>query len=171
MKVLNNLIKPMIYGNWLLRVSNNNFLSSELSYIVINDTTIKIKTIDNNGIYGLKKSRTAYINNLEIFENNTYLINLNYSTKNIYSYSFFGISIPEIKSNSISYNKTTNLYIRLYDNIMFVEDRLYKYYYVFDLYIGKIKNRETETNINTLIFSNIFSIILNILITQYIQLK
>jgi hypothetical protein len=169
MKLSNYIIKPLLYGNWLLRTSNNDNVLNDLSYITIKDNTIKIKTIDDNGIFGLKTSRTAYINNLTIFENNTYLINLNYSTINMYSYSFFGISIPEIKFNSLNYNNTNNLYITVYDNIMFVEDKILDHYYIYDLKLGIIKNHITETSIHTLIFTNIFNIILNILITQYLQ--
>lgn len=163
-----HLLKPIFFGNWLLRATNDNYINSGLSYIRIDKDCIKIKTLKQNGFIGIKNSRTATINQI-LFDNNSYLINLNYSTKNIYSYSILGIEIPEIKATSENYNKITNLNITVYDKTLLIYDNNSSFYYIFDLYIGNIKNPNTETNINTFIFTQFISILLNLLIGYYIH--
>jgi hypothetical protein len=163
------ILKPIFYGNWLLRATNDIDIIDGLSYIKIDKDIIKIKTLKHNGIIGIKNSRTARINDI-LFNNDSYLINLNYSTKNIYSYSILGIEIPEIKANSKNYNKITNLNITAYDKTLLIYDHNSSYYYIFDLYIGNIKYPNIETNINTFIFTQFISILLNLLIGYYINM-
>lgn len=164
-----HIIKPIFYGNWLLRATNDFDIKGDLSYITIDNDIIKIKTLKQNGIIGIKNSRTAKINDI-IFENNSYLINLNYSTKNVYSYSILGIKIPEIKGNIKNYNKTTNLNVTFFDKTLLICDGNSSFYYIFDLHIGNIKNPNIETNINTFIFTQFVSILLNLLIGYYINI-
>lgn len=164
-----NIIKPILYGNWLLRITNDHYINNDLTYIKIQPDIIKIRTLKQAGIIGIKKSRTAIINNIELFDNDTFLLNLNYSTTNIYSYSVLGIEIPEIKSTTENCNKTTSLNIKLFDKSLYINDNISSIYYIFDLYIGNIRNPYIETNINTFIFTQIVSLLLNLLIEYYIH--
>jgi hypothetical protein len=77
-----------------------------------------------------------------------------------------GIEIPEFKSNSISYDKKQNLSINIFDRSILVIDNKNCLYYIFDLYIGKLKYPNIETNLSTFLFTQSISIILSILITK-----
>jgi hypothetical protein len=158
-------ISPLLYGIWVLRTTNDNSIEKGLSYFKLDkEPIIKLKTLQDNKLIGIKKSRTAFISDLEQMETNKnfYKFKLNFSTKNFYSYSFLGIQFPELKSKSETYNKEKIFNVELCDKMMFITyDELY---YIFDLYIGKIKYPNIETSINTFIFTQIFGIFLNLLI-------
>jgi hypothetical protein len=49
---------------------------------------------------------------------------------------------------------------------MFINDNDSNLYYIFDLYVGKLKYPNIETNITTFIFTQIFSIVLSLIITK-----
>lgn len=169
MKIYTNLINPLMFGTWVLRVTNDINLEKGINYIQIQEEPIiKLKTLNKDGIFGIKKSRTAYINNINYINQNCYSFILNYSRKNIYSYSFLGIEIPEFKSNSVSYSNKKNLTINLYEKTLLIYDNESPLYYIFDLYIGKIKYPNIETSINTFIFTQLFSILLSIIISKII---
>jgi len=158
-------ISPILYGIWVLRTTNDNSIENGLTYFKIDkEPIIKLKTLQDNNFIGIKKSRTAFISELEQSKTNKniYKFKLNFSTKNFYSYSFLGIQFPELKSKSEFYNKEKNFNVELCDKMMYItyDD----FYYIFDLYIGKIKYPNIETSINTFIFTQIFGIILNLLI-------
>lgn len=167
MKLLSQNITPFIYGTWILRITNDINVENSLNFVQINeDSKIKLKTIKQEGPFGVKKSRTATISDVKFISNNNYNLTLNYSIKNTYSYSFLGIEIPEFKSNSISYNKKQDLTINILDKSILIIDNKYCLYYIFDLYIGKLKYPNIETNLTTFLFTQITSIILSILITK-----
>ena len=167
MKLYTTIITPFMYGNWILRTSNDINIEKELNYIQIQEEPIiKLKSFKQDGLFGIKKSRTAFINDINYIDKNNYLFSLKYSRKNTYSYSFLGIEIPEFKSNSINYYKIKNLTINIVDKSMFINDNDSNLYYIFDLYVGKLKYPNIETNITTFIFTQIFSIVLSLIITK-----
>jgi len=167
MKLYTTIITPFMFGNWILRTSNDINIEKELNYIQIQEEPIiKLKSFKQDGLFGIKKSRTAFINDINYIDKNSYLFSLKYSQKNTYSYSFLGIEIPEFKSNSINYYKIKNLTINIVDKSMFINDNDSNLYYIFDLYVGKLKYPNIETNITTFIFTQIFSIVLSLIITK-----
>ena len=169
MRLYSNIINPLMFGTWVLRITNDINLDNGLNFIQIHEEPIiKFKTLKQDGLFGIKKSRTAYINNINIIENNSYSFTLKYSKKNTYSHSFLGIEIPEFKSDSLSYYKEKDFIINLFDKTLIISDNETNIYYIFDLYIGKLKYPNTETNINTFIFSQIFSILLSVIITKFL---
>jgi len=169
MKLLKSNIPPLIFGTWVLRVTNDINIENGLNYIIINDEpVIKLKTIKKEGLFGIKKSRTVLIENIKQISKNTYNFTLNYAIKNIYSYSLLGIEIPEIKSNSMSYNKIKDLSINIFDKTLLITDKDFCYYYIFDLNVGKIRYPDIETNINTFLFTQFISILLSVLITKFL---
>jgi hypothetical protein len=156
-----------MFGTWVLRISNDINVEKGLNYIQIQEEPIiKLKTLKQDGLFGIKKSRTAFINDINYINENSYSFILKYSRKNTYSYSFLGVEIPEFKSNSIEYYKEKNFTIDLHDKTMIITDNNSYLYYIFDLYIGKLKYPNTETSINTFIFTQLFSIILSLLISK-----
>jgi hypothetical protein len=173
MKLYTAIITPFMFGNWVLRTTNDINIDKGLNYIQIKEEPIlKLKTLKQDGLFGIKKSRTAFINNINDLDNNTYAFTLKYSRKNTYSYSFLGIEIPEFRSNSIEYYREKNFKINFSDKTMLVtsndsdSDIDNSFYYIFDLYIGKLKYPNAETSINTFIFTQIFGIILTLLISN-----
>lgn len=167
MKLLINNIPPLIFGTWVLRITNDINIENGLNFIKINEEPIiKFKTVKQEGLFGIKKSRTALIENIKHLSKNSYNIKLNYSTKNTYSYSFLGIEIPEFKSKSISYKKIKDLSVTILDKTLIVMDNDLYFYYIFDLNIGRLKYPDIETNLNTFLFTQIISVLLSIIITR-----
>ena len=136
-----------------------------------NDEYFKIKTINYNNILGLKKSKTANINYINIDnDNDTVDIGFSCISKNLYTYSFLGIEIPEIKTNSTNYFLQNNVSLKLYDNtILYVNDIENTIYYIFDLYLGKIKYPNIDITLTNFIFSQIFGIFFGILLNKIIN--
>ena len=156
-----------MFGTWVLRISNDLDIKKGINYIQLQEEPIiKLKTLKQDGLFGIKNSRTADITNITYINDNCYSFILNYSKKNIYSYSFLGIEIPEFKSNSLSYYKEKNLTINLFEKTILINDNQSHLYYIFDLYIGKLKYPNTETSINTFIFTQLFSIFMSLIITK-----
>jgi hypothetical protein len=168
---INNFIKPLIYGTWLLRNTNDINIDNKFNnYLIINNNeTIKFKSLDFNYFFGIKKSRTAIIQNITDYDNNTYDITLNYLKKNTYTYSILGVEIPEIKTKSEDYYFERNLTLNLYNNILLILDNDTSFYYVFDLYLGKIKCPNIETRFNTFIFTQILGIIIGTIIHKLFE--
>ena len=165
MKIIAN---QLIYETWLLRNTNNRYVNSEMNYLIIQDeNTIKFKSIDSNYLIGVKKSRTAEYKILNRV-NNTYAITFRYLKKNTYTYSILGIEIPEIKTKSEDYKNDKNLTLSLYNNVLLVMDNDHSNYYVFDLFLGKLKYLHTETQIYTFLFTQIIGIVMAILLNRII---
>ena len=154
-----------ILGNWILRATNDNYLTSRnaYTYIIISDNNnIKLKSIYNEGLITVKKSTTGTYNIIDLdINNNTAYIDVIYNKYNIYSHSLFGIQLPEIKSqNKIIMNKR-RINVELIDNSILVNDEKTPLYYLFDLQIGKIKSPYIEISLYTFIFSQFVGILLN----------
>jgi len=165
------LIKPLIYGTWLLRNTNDGNIKDKYNYITINDEdAIKFKSLNYEKLFGVKKSRTAQIINAVPCENNTYVISLQYSQKNTYTYSFLNIEIPEFKTRSESYVREKNITIELFNsNVLLIRDVNMSFYYIFDLYLDKNKYPNIETSLNSFLFTQIFGIIIGILINRLLM--
>jgi len=158
---------PLLLGTWILRSTNDNKYSKGLSYLVINpDNTIKFRTLTQDGFFGKKNSLTGIISNISSDSNFDYSIDLKYSHTNTYSYSFIGVEIPEFKSKSKNYMLNKNYNITIYDKSILVTDTRLPLYYLFDLYIGKLQNPFIETGLNTFIFTQLVSFILNLILAN-----
>ena len=153
MKIINN-ISPLLLGTWILRATNDKNIPSGINYIVINDEpSIKFKTLKQDNLLGIKCSRTASIRKIRRMKQN----------------KFLGISIPELRSESLPYTSEKNLTINIFEKTIVVNDKKEgenKLYYIFDLNIGKIRYPNIETNLNTFIFSQLFSILLGFILTK-----
>jgi len=162
--------KYLFYGTWILRATNNNLINTEkeLNYLIIEkNDTVRLKTFINyNYLIGSKKSKKAYINNITE-EDDELSLGFSWTIKNTYTYSILGIEIPEIKMNSIEYLQKSNISIELYsNNILIANDNTNSLYYIFDLYLGKIRDPSIETRLNTFIFSQLFGIIIGIILNN-----
>jgi hypothetical protein len=168
MKITNSLIKPLIYGTWLLRNTNDFNVENQMNYLIINnDNTVKFKSLDSSYLIGIKKSRTAEYKILNKTDD-SFGINFKYLKKNTYTYSFLGIEIPEVKTKSENYKNDRNLTLNLYNNVLLIYDNDYSLYYIFDLYLGKIKYPNTETQFYTFLFTQLFGIIIGIIINKLV---
>lgn len=167
MRLLKNNIPTLIYGIWVLRITNDVNIDNGLNFVKINEeAVIKFKTIKQEGLFGIKKSRTATIENISVISQNSYTFTLNYLQKNTYSYSLLGIEIPEFKSESMNYSKIHNLSISILDKTLLVTNNDLCLYYIFDLNIGKMNYPNIETSLNTFLFTQTLGILLSILITK-----
>jgi hypothetical protein len=172
MKLTNQILNtyPFLLGTWVLRATNDKNLKDGFTFLVLHDdNTIKLKTIYSEGIFGIKNSRSGYIENITK-NNNTTLLDIKYNTFNKYSHSIFGIQIPEIKSENNKFLLNKQLYIQIIDNSLLIKDLRLPLYYLFDLQIGKIKSPLIETQMNTLIFTQLISFILNLFLVNFIHL-
>ena len=161
---------PYLLGTWTLRSTSDYSLLKGLTYLIINnDNTVKLRTLNQETFIGTKKSRSGIIYNISNYENNKYLVNIKYSYANKYSYSIMGIEIPEFQSEKKNYTIEKNLNLSLVDKTLFITDNNSSYYYLFDLNIGKIKHPYIETGLNTLIFTQIISFFLNLILAKILH--
>ena len=78
MKIYTNVINPLMFGTWVLRITNDVNLEKGINYIQLQEEPIlKLKTLKQDKIFGIKKSRTAYINNINYIHDNCYSFILN----------------------------------------------------------------------------------------------
>ena len=160
---------PLLYGTWLLRHTNDPQVGKGMNYLLIQDVnTVKFKTLTSQEKWiGVKKSRTAIVHMLEQEKsNNTYTIGFQYQKKNVYTYSFLGIEIPEVQTESMEYRDEKNLTVQVKERILLVEDHASSLYYVFDLYLGNIRYPHIETTWSTFLFTQLFGILIGILINK-----
>ena len=163
---------PFIEGKWILRVTNDNNIKNSFTFIDIQtNNLIKIKTIKND-ILSRKISRTAYVklvkNNKFLIKNifnndfdNNYDIKLIINNVNTYSYSIFGLEIPQIKYNQkLNYNVTKILNVKHKNNAIYVTDLQNNYYYIFDLNTDFYKLPFIEITLTTLFLTKIFDILI-----------
>jgi len=161
---------PFLLGTWILRTTNDKKISSGISYLIINsDETVKFRTLKQEGIFATKKSISGIIYNVTNTDYLEYDINLKYYHFNKYSYSIFGVEIPEYKSQTKNYMSNKIYNIKLHDKSILVSELNSTLYYLFDLQIGKIKNPFVETGLNTLFFTQIISFFLNLVMANIIH--
>lgn len=161
---------PLLLGTWILRSSNDILIDKGISYVLINyDDTIKFRTLYKDGFIGIKKSISGSILNVTEYDKDKYLIDITYSQINKYSYSIFGVEIPEFKSKT-KYNKINRkINVSLHDKTLLIKDYKTPLYYLLDLQIGKIQQPYIETGINNLIFTQTFSFILNLIFAKILH--
>lgn len=161
---------PLLLGTWVLRSSNDMLIDKGVSYIIINyDDTIKFRTLYRDGFVGMKKSISGNILNITEYDNSKYLIDINYSHINKYSYSIFGVEIPEFKSKTKYSKIERKINVSLHDKTLLITDNKIPLYYLFDLQIGKVQQPFIETGINNFIFIQTFSFILNLIFAKILH--
>jgi len=183
---------PYFQGSYLLRKTNDLSFKNKYTYLILNENNnIKLKTIIQKGIFAIKISRTGIIqfnNNYKTIFNPIYHITINKKLNNInfdndinitvkfnnvnkYSYSLFGIQFPEIKYKEISdYNIIKNIRVKQKDYTLFITNSDDNSYYIFDLNSNSEKLPFTEIPINTLLFTQIFGFIFNILLVKFLDI-
>jgi len=172
---------PFVLGNYVLKSSNDPELLNKYTYLIINpDDTIKLKTISQNGMVASKISRTGtlkFVKNANIFfdknnyDNNIIMV-LKYNNVNKYSYSIFGIEIPEFRYEQITdYNKNKKIKILQKSNLLYVLDNETNYYYLFDSAnsIQKTILPYKEITLVTLVITQVFGFFLNLLLVHLIN--
>jgi hypothetical protein len=162
-------------GTWKLRISNDRRLNS-ITYLVLNiDNTFKIKTINSNGFIAIKTYKYGKLK-LNKFKQlikkskskNKINVNAIFDSQHKYSYSVFGIEVPEIKFEDYEYvNLNKNLDIICINNALLIKDK-YKYY-LFDLIDNPDKLPYIETSLNTMLFTQFFGFILNLILIKIIH--
>jgi ribosomal protein L23 len=185
---------PQFLGSYLLRKTNDISFHNKFTFLVLDkNNKIKLKTIMQKGIFATKISRTGYINfnkNYKTIFNPLYFITMHKKLNNVlfdndldisiqfnnvdkYSYSFFGIQFPEIKyKQNSNYYIQKRLRVKQKDYTFFIIDKYTNHYYIFDLCkdLDTQKLPYIETPINTLIFTQIFSFIANILLVKFLDI-
>jgi len=185
---------PQFLGTYLLRKTNDISIQNKYTYLSLNENnTIKLRTVIQKGVFATKISRTGFMHfnknhktilnplyfiimykklNNVMFDNDID-ITVNFNNIDKYSYSMFGIQFPEIKyKENQKYNIKKKLRVKQKDYTLFVTDKNTMFYYIFDL----SKNFDTkklpfiETPVNTLIFTQIFSFIANILLARFLDI-
>ena len=168
---------PFILGSYILRSTNDPNLLNKYTYLVINnDYTIKLKTIKKKNFIAYKISRNGLIeikNNF--FENflikNKYNLVLNYSYVNKYSYSIFGIEIPEFRfDQNINYKNVKKIMVQQKSNSIYVLDKTLNYYYLFDSYNINPLLPFKEMTFGTLVIAQVVSFFINIFLANLLNI-
>lgn len=183
---------PYFLGTYLLRKTNDKSIKSTYTYLTLNENnSIKLKTIDQNGIFATKISRTGsieFIKNRKTILNPIYHLTFNkmlndvvmdndidiivkFNSVNKYSYSVLGIEFPEIKYKEIlNYNIEKLVRVKQKNYNFYITDK--QTYYLFDLCPNLIGNKlpYVETPINTLIFTQILGFISNLILVKFLDL-
>lgn len=177
-RYLNFLNKKRFFiGSWKLRSSNDdNF--NDYVYLKLNiDNTFKLRSVKSNGIFAIKTSKYGKINYNLIYN----LLKLNFIRKrsyfdiefksiNKYSYSIFGIEIPEIKFDSNEfYNINHKISVKYFEKSLYITNLETNKYYIFDMYDDKEKKPYVEMSLNNLLFTQIFSFIINYFFVKIIN--
>ena len=173
---------PQLFGNYLLRKTNDATIKSKYAYLIINDNNnIKLKTIIQNNLFATKVSKTGtveYVPNIKnmismLFKIPNFDIIVKFNNVNKYSYSFFGIEYPELRYKQIAnYNIQINMNIRYRDKTLFITDSEKGTYYLFDLYPNLVTNRlpYVEMPFNTFFVTQILGFIINILLVKFLDI-
>lgn len=162
-------ISRFLLGSWILRATNDKFYKEGYTSLKLNDdNSVKIKTIYQKSIIAEKKSISGDINIISNTDN-TVILDIIYSKYNIYSHSIFGIQIPEFKSRNRTFNIKKRFEVIIMNNSLLASDTKTPLYYLFDLQVGQIKSPYIEVSFYTFIFSQIISILLNLIITDIIN--
>ena len=126
-------------------------------------------TLYQESFFGIKKSISGKILNITNFNNCEYSVDLVYSQLNKYSYSIFGVEIPEFKSETKNNIVKKQVNVTLYDKSLLVQDCQIPVYYLFDLQIGKIQQPFIETGLNNFIFTQTVSFLLNLILAKILH--
>ena len=184
---------PYLLGTYILRKTNDVRIKSKFTYLILNnENNIKLKSINQNFIAATKVSRTGVIELNNCFKTSYNLpyylrkfmslgkfksendmhVYVNFNNVNKYSYSLFGIEIPEFRYKQIAnYNIKRVLRIKQKDYCLYITDE-YDNYYLFDL-ITAFYAKDlpyVETPMNTLIVTNIISFIINLALVKFLDI-
>ena len=150
-------------GNWLLRSTNNPYYNEGNTRLQIyNDGTLCFRTKQNNYIFNeIRKKNGKYI-----FDDNNMILNIQFDTIIFYKNSFFGIKTSKFNRRIEECNTIVQLNCTLetYDKL-YLYDYINNYHYLYDLYIEELEIPRIETSLNNFIFIQIFSFIINTLLT------
>lgn len=184
---------PQFLGTYLLRKTNDLSIRNKYTYLILNENNnIKLKTVIQKGIFATKISRTGFIKfnkNYKTILNPFYYVTMHKKLNNImfdndieisiqfnnidkYSYSIFGIQFPEIKyKQNSNYYIQKKLRVRQKDYTFYVTDKYTMLYYIFDISnLATKKLPFIETPIGTLLFTQVFSFIANILLAKFLDI-
>ena len=166
--MLNSISKFML-GTWFLRATNDKYINNKegVFYMKIHEDYLKFKHIYTQGIIMEKKSITSTFEIINYnYTENTADVIITYNKYNVYSHSFLGVELPELKSKNKIITSKRKVTAQLLDNSLLIHDSKTPLYYLFDLQIGKIKSPFIEISLNTFIFSQIIGIILSQIINH-----
>jgi len=161
---------PYLIGTWSLRSTNDVEFKNTLTYLEFNyDSTIKLKSMFQDGIIGKKISRSGEITLIDT-DNDKISINVKYNTFNTYTYSICGIKIPEIKVESED-NKIIKkkLKVEHINKCLIINDDRSDKFYIFDLATTKPLPPFIDTYLNTFLFTQITSFFLNIMFAKILH--
>jgi len=185
---------PFLLGTWKLRDTNDNKFKINYTFLKLKyDDTVIVKSIDLEGLlFATKISRSGklkYIkNNNKIFNynlDNIYKkINLIKETNNLdleidfnmidkYSYSIFGIEMPKFRyyQNNKNYGSLKKINVKQRDTSLYIIDNETKDYYLFDLCTDTNRLPYIETPLNTFLFSQLLSFLINLTLVKFIGFR
>ena len=173
MVIITPLLKtlPHIIGTWSLRSTNDPQLLNTLTYLEFNyDSTIKLKTIYQDGLIGKKLSRSGKVTLIDSRNISFSSIDIKYNTYTTYSLSICGIKIPEIKSEPVK-NKMLikKLRVEYSDKTIIVNNDRINTFYIFDLCTSKPEVPFIETYLNTFLFTQFVSFFLNLILAKVLH--
>jgi hypothetical protein len=177
---------PFLLGTFVLRTTNDPSLINKFTTLILKDDgTLKVKTLAQNGIvatkisrsgtikfqYNNKKSIKYYVSNLvnnKISEKysleNDMNVEVNFNNVNKYSYSFFGIEVPEFRYEQITdFVTSKKVNVQQKENTLFIKDDVMNYYYLFDISYSDTKRPFIEMTLFTLFTTQIISSLINII--------
>ena len=118
---------PLLIGTWRLRTTNDKKIDKH-SYLILNeDNTFKLRSLKYDNFIAIKISRTGIIKNINKnplklpFDKNIEL-KIGFTSYSKYSYSIFGIEIPEFKiisNNNYKIEKYIDIYYE--DKTLFIQ--------------------------------------------------
>lgn len=169
-KYINFLNKKTLFiGSWKLRSTNDEKFNDHVFLNLNIDNTFKLRTVKSNGIFAIKTSKYGKINynlgynllKFNFIRKKSYF-DIEFKSINKYSYSIFGIEVPEIKFDSNEfYNINHKISAKYYEKSLYVTNLETKKYYIFDVYNDKEKKPYIEMSLNNLLFTQIFGFIIN----------
>lgn len=168
---------PYLLGTYILRKTNDISFDSKYTYLVLNENSVKLKTIYQNWIIATKKSRTGsvtlqsdlnrpkkfldrLVNQKKIVSDMDIDLVVRFNSLNKYTYSIFGIEFPEIKYEQITdYNIQKNIRVQVKGSTLYITDD-FGSYYIFDIF--PTMNMSTrmpyvETALYTLVFTEVIT--------------
>jgi hypothetical protein len=129
------------------------------------DDTLTLKTISQRFMFAEKKSISAAVNVLSTVDN-TASLDITYFKYDIYSHSAFGVQIPEIMSKNKKFTLKKKFNATIVDSSLLIADTRTPLYYLFDLQVGQPKSPYVEIGLTTFVFSQVFGLFLNSMITD-----
>ena len=159
-------ISRFLLGTWVLRASNDKFLDNRFTTMTLkDDDTLTLKTISQRFMFAEKKSISAAVNVLSTVDN-TASLDITYFKYDIYSHSAFGVQIPEIMSKNKKFTLKKKFNATIVDSSLLIADTRTPLYYLFDLQVGQPKSPYVEIGLTTFVFSQVFGLFLNSMITD-----